>query len=352
MAVMLCFLKVLKSKTFARILPRDYLQTRQGLMFAVVATGLLDLECPNLNLIVSCLRYIPDSNGLTKVSTSVANHYLKNNYPQYLCYSKQLDTVLHAVLPAEVQQHFQPVRRLKQICTAPTDSLEELTAQLASLFISQGLAADAIGVSGSILISAHGENSDIDLVVYGRENFFRVRKCLRQLLTERQVFNRQSTRQDIQALTDQEWRQTWERRGSDLSLHEYIWYEQRKYNKASIHGVKFDLSMVESQAIDHQVYTKQGSVIVKAMITNDSKAYDYPASYSLDDSVIKQILCYSATYAGQACNGELIEARGVLEKSANGVCRLVVGSSREASGEYLRVMKSTYPGFDNNKTTQ
>jgi predicted nucleotidyltransferase len=167
---------------------------------------------------------------------------------------------------------------------------------------------------------------------------------LQQLLNHGALENKQ-THDHIQPLSEEQWLQTWNRRDCDLSLADYIWHEQRKYNKASIDGIKFDLSMIESnrvelQAIDHQKYTKQGLHHLTARIIDDSKAYDYPASYQIDHPQISQILSYSATYTGQAIQGENIEARGVLEQSENGARRLVVGTSREASGEYLKVVKA------------
>ncbi len=296
-------------------------------MFAVVSADLIDND-----RIVGCLRYIPTTHGLKKLSTSDANNYLKTNYPYYLYASKQMDTVVHAVPLAQVQQHYQPVKRLQQICAHPADYLETLVAHVADYFSSQGLKANALGISGSILISAHRTASDIDLVVYGRNNFLMARSCLREL------FSRDNSQHFIQPLSEEQWLQTWQRRGCDLSLDNYIWHEKRKYNKACVDGVKFDLSMVDASTLNSQTYHKQSLVTLNAMIIDDSKAYDYPSRYIIDDPQVNQILSYSATYTGQAIRGELIEARGILEKSANGECRLLVGSSREACGEYLKVM--------------
>jgi predicted nucleotidyltransferase len=314
--------------------PRDYVQTKEGLMFAVVNTDLIAAD-----LIVSCLRYIHNADSLSKISTTDANRYLQANYPQYLHYLEQFDTVVHAVPLAAVKRHYQPVERLKQICQQPNNALEQLTSDLCAYVVSQGLDADHLGVSGSILIAAHGAESDIDLVVYGRDNFFKARDCLQQLFCCDLSNSKHTQHHQIQPLSQEQWRQSWNRRGCDLSLEDYIWHEQRKYNKASINGIKFDLTMVETQITDHQVYVKQGTSILNAVIIDDSKAYDYPVRYRIDHPQIEQILSYSATYAGQACNGEQIEAKGVLEKSDSGDCRLVVGTSREAAGEYLKVLR-------------
>jgi predicted nucleotidyltransferase len=50
---------------------------------------------------------------------------------------------------------------------------------------------------------------------------------------------------------------------------------------------------------------------------------------------VSEIFCYSHTYAGQALPGEIAEAMGVLEETAAGQ-RLVVGTTREARGEWIR----------------
>jgi predicted nucleotidyltransferase len=67
-------------------------------------------------------------------------------------------------------------------------------------------------------------------------------------------------------------------------------------------------------------------------------AYDWPARYEVDHDVIREVVSYTATYFGQAVEGERIEARGMVERSPDGARRLILGSSREASQAYLRVI--------------
>jgi hypothetical protein len=50
---------------------------------------------------------------------------------------------------------------------------------------------------------------------------------------------------------------------------------------------------------------------------------------------IAKVLSFSHTYSGQALAGELIEARGVCEEH-NGERWLIVGTTRDAKGEYIR----------------
>lgn len=302
-------------------------------MFAVVSSQLIENQ-----RIISCLRYRPTSNGLEKLTTIQANKLLSKQYPEYLYYLEQLEVNLHAVPLSAVTTHYQPNHRLQQICNSPKDRLEALTAQLADFFYSRGIAPDSLGISGSMLINAHGQHSDIDLVVFGRKQFHHARDCLKQLF--RQISENQTHSSPIQPLNQNLWKQTWQRRGSELTLQEYCWHEQRKYNKASIDGIKFDLTLVdESSAVKHG-YRKIGMQTITAEITDDELAYDYPVCYQLNHPTISHLISFSATYAGQVFVGESIEARGVVEQAENGDCRLVVGTSREGTGEWLKVLST------------
>ena len=67
-------------------------------------------------------------------------------------------------------------------------------------------------------------------------------------------------------------------------------------------------------------------------------AFDYPAEFKLDHEEITHVVCFTATYTGQAIKGELIEIAGQVEQASDGLKRIVVGSSREALGEYIKVI--------------
>ena len=106
-----------------------------------------------------------------------------------------------------------------------------------------------------------------------------------------------------------------------------------------MNGRKFDLSLVEQEEPDQQaVYQKLGPITLICRITDDTRAFGYPSVYRIDHDAIAAIACFTATYTGQAFNGELVEVSGMLEQSAQGLQQIVVGSSREAHGEHIRVI--------------
>ncbi len=141
-------------------------------------------------------------------------------------------------------------------------------------------------------------------------------------------------------LATNDWQASFDRRACHLSYDEYVWHEQRKYNKAVINQRKFDLNFVpkitKKQAPEQ--YQKIKSIMLKVQVIDDSLAFNYPAEFIIDHPQINSIICYTATYTGQAVNGEWVEVAGWLEQSDAGIQRIVVGSDREAKGEYIKVI--------------
>lgn len=313
-------MKSLKPLFFAK----DFIETAEGLIFAVVAQG------TEQDKVLCFLRYVLEDSGWKKYSTIQANAYLKQHHPDYLHYSAVLDAHLHAIDRARIAKHHQPRSRLRQIMQLNRhDAVERDLVRLGRLFHQHGLDLQNTGITGSLLIGAQQPSSDIDWVCYGREIFQKTREITRELI-------RQGL---LQALSDNDWRQSYSRRSCSLSFAEYVWHERRKYNKAVINGRKFDLNFIDTDAIHvDKNYQKCGPITLQCQITDDSRAFDYPAEFKIDHDEISAVVCFTATYTGQAVKGETVEVSGLLEQTEQGDKRIVVGSSREADGEYIKVI--------------
>jgi predicted nucleotidyltransferase len=85
-------------------------------------------------------------------------------------------------------------------------------------------------------------------------------------------------------------------------------------------------------------YQKLGKITLKCRVTADIRAFDYPAELKIAHEYISTVVCFTATYTGQAFCGEMIEVSGALEQSESGQQRIVVGATREADGEYIKVI--------------
>lgn len=308
-------------------LAKDFIETVEGLVFAVVENGLEEGK------VLCFLRYINQNAHWTKVNTEQANLFLKAHHSRFLYYSTIKQAHLHAVTLDDVYKHHQPRKKLKKLLVNKSrDDVENDLSSICVLFEKHGLNLDEIGVTGSILICAQNQNSDIDLVFYSRDIFNQARKITQRLIQLG----------DCSQLNEEQWQESWTRRSCDLSYSEYLWHERRKFNKAIINQRKFDLSLVSDakQNKSSKQYKKLQSVVLKTKITDDSLAYDYPAEFVIDHEQIKSIVCFTATYIGQAITGEWVEVAGIVEQSDNGVKRIVVGSNREANGEYIKVMNA------------
>lgn len=304
---------------------KDFIETAQGLIFAVVADGLESGR-------VRCfLRYISQEGRWRKVDTDEANRFLAERHPQYLFYSQWLDVGLHAVDEQSIVRHYSPRQVLLQLLeNDASDAVLADLQHLCGLLRRDGVEFEQIGVTGSLLIGVQNHASDIDLVCYDRSVFHQLRSRVQSLISQNKC----------QTLNDEHWLEAYKRRACDLPLDEYIWHEQRKYNKAIINQRKFDLSLVaEVREPVGKCYKKLGRIHIEAHVTDDHYGFDYPAEFAIEHWEISSVVCFTATYTGQAQAGERVMVSGQLEVDERGVKRIVVGSNREAIGEYIRIVR-------------
>lgn len=310
---------------------KDFIETAEGLIFAVVGQG------TEREKVLCFLRYVKDDTGWRKVTTEPANAFLKQHHPDYLHYSRVLDAHLHAVAIDRIVRHHRPKQRLQQIVQADQrDVVEHDLFQLCHLLQQNGLDLEQIGITGSMLVGLQKHSSDIDLVCYERAVFHQCRAIMRKLIEQGQ----------LQELNNDDWQQSYQRRSCDLSFADYVWHERRKTNKAIINGRKFDLSCTHISQENNNPersetanYQKCGMMTLQCRITDDTHAFDYPAEFKIDHEHIDAIVCFTATYTGQAVKGEIVEVSGAVEQTPSGLKRIVVGSTREAHGEYIKVIR-------------
>ncbi len=309
------------------LLPRDFVETCEGLLFAVVAHG---VEAGRAHCF---LRYVRQVEQLRKVETEEANRLLYDEFGDYLFHSPARDIQLHGVPLERIVHHYRPADRWAEIVAAGGgDAIEAKVTQLSEVVLCQGLPERSVGVTGSVLVRAHQASSDIDLVVYGRESFFLVRQRLQQALLAGA----------IDSLSDGMWHEAYRRRGCALTFEEYVWHERRKFNKFALSGTKVDIACVSHPSPwTVQRGRKLERRIIRSTVSDDTEAYLYPARFGITDPDVPHIISFNPTFTGQAEMGETVEASGWLEEIEGGSKRLVIGTSREASGEYLKVVGRT-----------
>jgi uncharacterized protein len=296
---------------------RDFFETRDGWIFAVA-----DYYHPRG--IRSLLRYVPHPEGermangkrYRKLDFEESYQFLRKERPDYV-------QDLHVVPEKDVLRLFLPSKGL-----AKAVDMDPRVKTIATVLREAGLPREAMGITGSMLLELHGPSSDIDFVVYGPW-WWKARDAIARAKEEGK----------IQDLDLEMWRRIYSKRKPEIGFAEFVLHERRKGNRGMIEGTYFDLLFTRDYSQIAPQPPSPGEILgrsrVRGLVLDAAFAFDSPAAYRLAHPEVAEILCYSHTYAGQAWPGETVEAQGVLEKTPQGL-RLVVGTTREAKGEWIR----------------
>ncbi|MBN1133703.1 MAG: nucleotidyltransferase domain-containing protein [Methanosarcinaceae archaeon] len=296
---------------------RDFLITKDDWIFAVA-----DYFHPQG--IRSTLRYVPDEYGERECN---GIRYRKYDFDDAFDF-------MRIKRPQWVQDvHVVPENQVKQILHPP-DSIPELfrkdhrIAAIVGLLQGAGIPVSHMGVTGSLLAGLQNETSDIDFVVYGSA-WFDARDAVSVAKSKSSI---------VEDISEEMWQRIYNKRIPEISFDEFILHEQRKGNRGMLEGTYFDLLFVRDwEQINEPMMRGEdiGTAKIEATVTNADFAFDSPSVYKVDHERIDYVLSYTHTYAGQALVGEVIEAQGVVEQVGD-ICRLVVGTSREPKGEWIR----------------
>ncbi|VVB85013.1 Uncharacterised protein [uncultured archaeon] len=309
---------------------RDFIITNEDWIFAVA-------DYCHGDGIRSILRYVPDPEGTRgthkkyrKFDFDDSFGFMRNHRPQWV-------KDVHIVPWGEIKEILAPEKKLP--------SLIEENKRLKDIVntLKRGVPIDKMGVTGSLLAGLQNKSSDIDFIVYGK-SWFTARDILARAKKESLA---------ITEISDEMWHEIYNKRRPELPFDEFLVHEMRKGNRGMVDGTYFDLLYVRDwediapciRGVDIGMET------IEARVTNADFAFDSPAIYKIDHPEISYVLSYTHTYAGQALVGEKIEARGMVEAVGN-VKRLVVGTSREPKGEWIRsltLLESSQASFGGKK---
>ena len=296
---------------------RDFIITKDDWIFAVA-----DYFHPNG--IRSTFRYVPHENGereldgirYKKYDFDVAFDFMRKNRPEWV-------EDVHVVPENEVKHLLHPNDCIPQLVET-----DHRVAAIVGVLKDAGIQLSRMGVTGSLLPGLQNETSDIDFVVYGND-WFTARDAIAAAKLKGGI---------IEEIDDAMWQRIYEKRIPEISFDEFILHEKRKGNRGMVDGTYFDLLFVRDwDQIKEPIKRGKdgGTMKIKATVTNADFAFDSPSVYGVDHEDIDHVLSYTHTYAGQALVGEVIEAQGVVEQVGD-IKRLVVGTSREPKGEWIR----------------
>jgi predicted nucleotidyltransferase len=284
------------------------------------------------------LRYYQDANGERikegkkyKKIYSLDERYLKlrEDYPQYLFFSNELDLELQGVEIKDIKKIYTPRDFYAELKSRKILSENEKQSKnLCELFIAGGsVPEDAIGISGSPMIGLSNENSDIDVILYGTRVCLEFQDKLKKLLLT-------SNKCRMYNLSDYKTHYNWRVGGSGISFENFLRSEKRKLHQGKFHGIDFFIRYVKSPNdwngtfYDYK-FKNLGRIKIKAKIVDSTDSIFSPCSYKInvievvDKNLIindlnleniTEINSFRGRFCEHAKKGETVLVKGKLEE--------------------------------------
>lgn len=253
---------------------------------------------------------------------SIINTF-KNDYPQYLYYSPFLQKEVFTVPYEYIEEIFIPKERLQRLLRKEKlDSHESLAIELIEYLSRESMVPiNELGIHGSTSYEMHSPTSDIDIAVYSRQNFLKVKEAVQKLVEKGIVKRAIKIPTDAYRLNRGIYKETDfvfnAIRNVEETRNEYGLY---KYNHIKTIEFKCEISRDIESVFRPAIYG-----IEDIEILNDS--------IDLELHQIKQVVSMIGEFRGICEKGEKIQGVGMLEKVINQenseiFYRVVIGSGK------------------------
>jgi hypothetical protein len=266
---------------------------------------------------------------------------LERTQPRYVWFDP-IQGLRFSFVPRDaIARYYIPERRLAELRRAPADALEaDAVAATAILAERAGLSDECFGIGGSILLSLHNPAfSDIDVLVYGRDNALRVKHMLSGSLP--------APLADLEPERRARWRTEIADRFS-LTPAAIAALEARRWNYflyrdryVSVHPTRRDGEIREVYGARR--YRPIGAATVEGIVADASESGFLPAVYALVNASFAdgralpamEVVSYEGLFCDAADAGDRVRATGLLEEIAGAGFRLVVGTGAVPDGGAL-----------------
>jgi predicted nucleotidyltransferase len=283
--------------------------------------------------IVAFIRYTPNSKGERKRGKvayqkvyPLHERYdlLREKFPQYLVNDKVFGELLCEVPVESIRLHYQPIAYLKRLRRRrKKDELEDAALRFSELLKNTAdISWDSLGVSGSLLVGLHRASSDIDIVVYGSKNCYRVYEALKRLIAEEKSPVKSYSRSELRDLFG------FRSKDTSMNFEDFVRTESRKVLQGKFVGHDYFVRCVKDwrevkERYSSVLYRSAGYATIRAMVTDDLQMIFTPCHYEIDDvevvkgpkvKTIREIVSFRGRFCEQARKGEFVKAQGKIEK--------------------------------------
>jgi predicted nucleotidyltransferase len=308
------------------IIESHYLETHEGLFFAV--KGLVHPP----DRFLGCLRYAPDPQGDRRKEGcryrrlyhfAEQEQFLQAEYPHYLAFDPTCQVTLQGVPRACVRRVYDPRQCLQDLLRSERDPVQE--DALAFVSVLQQAASvpwNGLGISGSVLIGLHTPRSDLDVTVYGTHTGWAVQRALKKLLADETTPLGKFDQRGVETLYAERVADT------RMSFADFVRTEKGKVVQGQFRGRSYFIRFLREPAELGEIYgdfhyAPLGQVGVEATVTDADESIFTPCRYPLAAAHVfegspvndvAEIVSYRGRFCEQAQAGDVIRARGTLER--------------------------------------
>lgn len=257
--------------------------------------------------------------------------FVQQKCPQYMVWYEPLQMSLVGVKKAQIVEARQPDKFFQSLLLKPSEDalLQALHALFDLLQQRSSLSGTDFGAFGSLLHNFyHPRFSDIDLIIYGREELNHLGEIL-NILYKEDTSPLRNEFDSVKSAEGKHWK------FQNYSLKEYVWHQRRKQvyalfnHEKSGRTIKTEFEPVKRWEEIQNKYkssmqiTRRGWIKLLATVTNDNSAPFMPSIYQIEPvrilegeraDHIQRVLSYVEEYRMQARRDEVVIVEGNLEQ--------------------------------------
>lgn len=297
----------------------DYIKTKDGIIFIVVGDNHPE------NKVRAKTVYIPDEDG-SYIDKLTNQKYVKK-IEEYSCSGSMVGIIHPEYLPnkkepiksllipiSDIVQHYKPREKTKEYFKQGTLKNSKWEALILAINKVAGVPVKDIGIYGSHLVGLNTDKSDVDIIIYGRNNLKQLRDNFDQIL-EISKIQRASREQRIARVA------TWEKY-SAITVDKLQRMESRRWSRVNVEGD--DITSIRFVCGDDEISKNSiTSPLIREITTHGIVAESVGthfcpriAKVTIDGKVL-EIISYGFLFFSCVSDGDEVEIFGNYRKDGN-----------------------------------